>query len=189
MSVRNLMGVLFLAVAPAAFAADAATVSKPARVISSTIKAQAIVESVDAKTREIKLLGADNHRFTIVADASVRNFDQIHPRDRVNVEYLQSVAIDVFPAGTPAPPAALASDDVAPKGDKPAIGGVGVAQIEATVTALDRDARRATLLFPDGSSTEVKVREDAPLDLVNVGDLVRMTVTKAVALNVTPPPP
>jgi hypothetical protein len=184
----HLIGLLLLVATPAAFAADAATVSKPVRVVTNTIKAQAIVESIDAKTREIKLLGADNRRFTITADASVRNFDQIHPRDRVNIEYLESVAIDVFAAGSPAPAAALAAVDVAQQGDKPGLAGVAVAQIEATVTGLDREARRATLLFPDGSSAEVKVREEARLDLVNVGDRVRMTATKAVAINVTPPP-
>src|SRR5215471_5964295 len=123
---RTLIGALFILAAQAAFAAESTTAAKPSRVITNTIKAQAIVEAIDAKTREIKLLGADNRRFTIVADASVKNFDQIHPRDRVNVEYLESVAIEVFAAGTPSPPAALGAVDVAPKGDKPAITGVGV---------------------------------------------------------------
>ena len=186
---RKYIALLCLVAIQAAFAAESTTVGKPVRVTTNTIKAQAIVESIDAKTREIRLLAADNRRFTIVADASVKNFDQIHPRDRVNVEYLESVAVEVFAAGGAAPPAALAAVDVAPKGDKPAIAGVAVAQIEATVTGLDREARRATLLFPDGSSQDVKVREEARLDLVNVGDRVRMTVTKAVAINVTPPPP
>jgi hypothetical protein len=78
-----------------------ASLQKPARVITSTIRSTAIVEAVNKETREIKLLDASGERFTIVADEMVRNFDQIEPRDRVYTEYLESVAIMVAPAEAP----------------------------------------------------------------------------------------
>jgi hypothetical protein len=171
------------------FAAESATAVKPSRVIANTVKAQAIVESVNPETREVKLIGADNRRFTVVVDAQVRNFDQIRPRDRLNVEYLESVAIDVLPArsAVAAPDAAGAAVEVAPKGDKPGIKGVEVAEILATITSIDREARAATLLLADGEARTVKVGEEARLDLVDVGDQVRVTTTRAIAIAVTPP--
>ncbi|MCZ6869280.1 MAG: hypothetical protein O7G84_07255, partial [Gammaproteobacteria bacterium] len=60
----------------------------------------AIVEAVNKETRELKLIGPDNRRFTVVADELVRNFDQIKPRDRITVEYLESIAIVVSPASS-----------------------------------------------------------------------------------------
>jgi hypothetical protein len=184
---RALMCVAFVGFAWSSLAAETGVAVKPARVITSTVKAQAIVESVNPKTREVKLIGADNRRFTVVADNQVKNFDQIHPRDRVNVEYLESVAITVLPAGNAAAPVSASKVEVAPKGDKPGIAGVDVAEVTATITSLDREARTATLSLPDGDVRTVKVGADARLDLVDVGDRVRVTTTRAIAIAVTPP--
>lgn len=190
MSAMRLWALLPVLVLQAGLVAEAADEVKPSRVITNTVKVQAIVESVNRETREVKLIGADNRRFTVVADAQVRNFDQIRPRDRLNVEYLESVAIDVLPAksATAAPDAAGAAVEVAPKGDKPGIKGVEVAEILATITGIDREARTATLLLSDGEARTVKVGEEARLDLVDVGDQVRVRTTRAIAVAVTAPP-
>jgi len=169
-------------------AAETTTELKPMRIIANAVRAQAIVEAVNPATREVKLIGADNRRFTVVADEQVRNFDQIRPRDRVNVEYLESVAITVLPAGAAAPPAAASEVEVAPSGDKPGIEGVEVAEITATIASIDRESRTATLVLPDGEARTVRVGEEARLDLVDVGDRVRVTTTRAIAIAVTPPP-
>src|SRR5262245_17315722 len=185
---RAMLIFTFIAFAWTALAADTGGVAvKPARVITNTVKAQAIVESVNPKTREVRRIGADNRRFTVVADAQVRNFDQIKPRDRVNVEFLESVAITVLPAGNAAPPASASKVEVAPKGDRPGIGGVDVMEVTATITSLDREARIATLSLPDGDVRTVKVGAEARLDLVDVGDRVRVTTTRTIAIAVTSP--
>ena len=71
------------------------TVEKPARVVKSVLKSGAIVEAVDRETREIKLVGPDGRRFTVVAGPEVRNFAQSDPRDRIVVQYTESIAIVV----------------------------------------------------------------------------------------------
>jgi len=183
---------LLVLLAPIAIAAETTSVEKPARVVTTTVTAQAIVESIDPATRELKLIGADNRRFTVVADESIRNFDQIKPRDRINVEYLESVAMTVLPADKAAPDAMdpkveLAAVEVAPKGDKPGIKGVKVSEVTATIASIDRDDRTATLKLADGEVRTVKVNPSVRLDLVNVGDQVRVTTTRAVAIAVTSP--
>ena len=187
----NIISWLLVLLAPVAIAAETTSVEKPSRVVTTTVTAQAIVESVDPATRELKLIGADNRRFTVVADASIRNFDQIKPRDRINVEYLESVAITVLPAEKGAdatdPKVELAAVEVAPKGDKPGIKGVKVSEVTATIVSIDREDRSATLKLADGEVRTVKVNPSVKLDLVDVGDQVRVTTTRAVAIAVTSP--
>jgi hypothetical protein len=164
------------------------TVKKPARVTTSVVRTGAIVEAVDRETREIKLLGADGKRFSIVADDSIKNFDQIDPRDRIMVEYLQSVAIIVGPPGTEPTTADLSAIAVAEPGEKPRVGIADTRAVVGTVTSLDTTHRLATLSMPTGESVTVKVHDDVPLELVKVGDPVATVVTSAVAITVEEPP-
>jgi hypothetical protein len=53
-----------------------------------------------------------------------------------------------------------------------------------TITAINKGASEATLLGPDNVSTVVKVRDPKRLDLVEVGDVVDLTYTEALAVSV-----
>ncbi len=177
-----LIGVCLFIVAPVV-EAEKEVVVKPGRILTSTVKSMAIVESVNKETRELKLIDASGKRFTIVAGDVVRNFDQIEPRDRIVTEYLNSVAILVVPKGAPELGQGAAVE-VAPKGAKPGIKGVKTFLIKAEVIALNLSDRIVTLHYEDGSVDTIKVAEDVPLDLVNVGDEVRLRVTTAIAISV-----
>jgi hypothetical protein len=172
----------FVAGSPTA-KAETETMKKPARVVTATVQSAAIVEAVNKETRELKLIDASGKRYTIVADETVRNFDQIEPRDRIVMEYLESVAILVVPAGAPELGDAAAVE-LAPLGSKPGISGVETILVKATVESLNLTDRIATVRYEDGSMRTVKVADDVPLDLVNVGDEVRFRITKAVAVSV-----
>ena len=178
------LSVALMAAAPIADA-QTKTVQKPGRVTTSIVRSTGIVEAVDKETRELKLIDASGKRFTVVADVYVANFDQIEPRDRIVVEYLESIAIVVVPAGTPAMGDAIVVE-VAPLGDKPGIKGVETFMISATVESLNLSDRIATLRYEDGSTKTIKVADDVPLDLVEVGDEVRFRITEAVAVSVRP---
>jgi len=163
--------------------AETEVMQKPGRVTTAIIQSAAIVEAVNKETRELKLINADGMRYTIVADQVVRNFDQIEPRDRIVVEYLESVVILVAPAGAPE----LADEgaiELAPLGSKPAFSGVETFMVKATVESLNLTDRIATVRYEDGSMRTVKVADDVPLDLVNVGDEVRFRITTALAISV-----
>ena len=166
--------------------AETETVQKPGRVVTSTVRTAVIVEAVDKETRELKLINADGERFTMVADEMVRNFDQIKPRDRIVLEYLESVAIVVVPAGSPELGSGAAVE-LAPIGAKPSVKGVETVMVRATVDSLNVSDRIATLRYEDGSTRAIKVADDVPLDLVRVGDEVRLRVTQAVAVSVRKP--
>jgi len=163
--------------------AETEKMQKPARVTTATVQSMAIVEAVNKETRELKLIDASGKRYTIVADELVHNFDQIEPRDRIVMEYLESVAIFVAPAGAPELGNAAAVE-LAPLGSKPGISSVETFMTKATVESLNLTDRIATVRYADGSMRTIKVADDVPLNLVTVGDEVRFRITKAVAISV-----
>ena len=176
------LSVTLITAAPVA-EAQTQTVQKPGRVVTSTVRSTAIVEAVDKETRQLKVIDASGRRFTMVVDDVVANFDQIEPRDRIVVEYLESIAVVAVPAGTPAMGEGMAVE-LAPLGGKPGITGVETFMVSATVESLNLSDRIATLRYEDGSTRTIKVADDVPLDLVDIGDEVRFRITQAVAVSV-----
>ncbi len=162
-------------------------VEKPARITTSFVKTGAIVEAVDKETRQIKLIGPDGRRFSVIARDEVRNFDQIDPRDRVVLEYAESIAIVVRPQGSKPLEGQLELIDVAAPGEKPRLAGLETRAVTATLVALDRTSRRATLQLPDGSTRAIRTAPNARLDLVDVGDEVTAVITQAFAISVVEP--
>ena len=166
---------------------DVSSVSIPGRVITSTARREAIVESVNKETREIKVVDANGKIHSFVAGDMVANFDQIEPRDRIVTEYLESVAVFVAPAGTPAM-GDMGLVEVAPLGEKPGMAMADTYMVAAKIDAIDTDTRVVTLRGEDGFQTALRVANDVNLAEVKVGDEVRMRVTEAVAIKVVEAP-
>ena len=166
---------------------DVSTVSIPGRVITSTARREAIVESVNKETREIKVVDANGKIHEFVAGEMVANFDQIEPRDRIVTEYLESVAVFVVPEGTPEM-GDMGLVEVAPLGEKPGMAMADTYMVAAKVDAVDTEARVVTLRGKDGFQTAIRVADDIELANLKVGDEVRMRVTEAVAISVVEAP-
>jgi hypothetical protein len=166
---------------------DVSSVSIPGRVITSTARREAIVESVNKETREIKVVDVNGKIHSFVAGDMVANFDQIEPRDRIVTEYLESVAVFVAPAGTPAM-GDMGLVEVAPLGEKPGMAMADTYMVAAKIDAIDTDTRVVTLRGEDGFQTALRVANDVNLAEVKVGDEVRMRVTEAVAIKVVEAP-
>jgi hypothetical protein len=185
---RQTLSGLFLAtvclVAPTPDAmADSHVAVKPGRLITSMIRTAAIVEAVDHETRKLKLIDASGRRFTTSVGEEVTNFDEIEPRDRIVMEYMDSIAIVVMPAGAPEADQGMMAE-AAGEGQKPALRVAESYMVKATVLELNLTERRATLHYEDGSVDSIKVADDVPLELVEVGDEVRFRVTHAIAVSV-----
>jgi hypothetical protein len=166
---------------------EVSTVSLPGRVITSTARREAIVESVNRETREIRVLDAEGKLHTFVAGDMVANFDQIEPRDRIVTEYLESIAVFIAPAGTPAlGDAGLV--EVAPLGEKPGLAVADTYMVAATIDAIDASDRVVILRDEEGFQSEIRVADDVDMDELAVGDEVRIRVTEAVAISVVEAP-
>jgi len=166
---------------------ELSSVSIPGRVITSTARHEAIVESVNKETREIKVVDANGKIHRFVAGDMVANFDQIEPRDRIVTEYLESVAVFVVPEGSPSM-GDMGMVEVAPLGEKPGMAMADTYMVAAKIDAIDTDTRVVTLRGDDGFQTALRVADDVNLGEVKVGDEVRMRVTEAVAIKVVEAP-
>lgn len=166
---------------------DVSTVSIPGRVVTSTARREAIVESINKETREIRVVDANGKIQKFVVGDMVANFDQIEPRDRIVTEYLESVAVFVAPAGTPEL-GDVGLVEVAPLGEKPGVAMADTYMVAAKIDAIDATSRVVTLRGTDGFQTAFRVADDVELEKVKVGDEVRMRVTEAVAISVVEAP-
>ena len=166
---------------------DLSSMSIPGRVITSTARREAIVESVNRETREIKVVDANGKIHIFIAGDMVANFDQIEPRDRIVTEYLESVAVFVVPEGTPEM-GDMGLVEVAPLGEKPGMAMADTYMVAAKIDAVDADSRVVTLRGKDGFQTALRVADDVELANLKVGDEVRMRVTEAVAISVVEAP-
>jgi hypothetical protein len=166
---------------------ELSSVSIPGRVITSTARREAIVESVNRETREIRVVDANGKIHKFVAGEMVANFDQIEPRDRIVTEYLESVAVFVVPEGTPEM-GDVGLVEVAPLGEKPGMAMADTYMVAARIDAVDAASRVVTLRGKDGFQTAFRVADDVELENLKVGDEVRMRVTEAVAISVVEAP-
>ncbi len=155
------------------------------KIGEETLTANATVVAINQKTRHVTLKDSDGTRFTIVAGPEVRNLAQVKKGDVVRITYQESIAYEVKKPGT-AKPGVAASTDVsrAELGEKPAGSIRDTVTVRLTITAIDKAASQATLRDPGGKVTVVKVKDPAKLDAVQVGDVVDITYTEALAVAV-----
>jgi Cu/Ag efflux protein CusF len=116
----------------------------------------------------------------------VKNFAQLKVGDQVNIEFLESLALELKKGGG-APVAATAKEGAAgaKPGERPA-GVVGrQVMVVADVIDLNAETQVVTLKGPQ-RTVELKVRDPEQFKLIKKGDQVQATYTEAVAIAVTP---
>jgi len=164
---------------------SAGTGEPPSWQTSSLEVRTATVEAIDQSTRMVTLKGPQGNSITFKAGEEVRNLPQVKVGDEVKVGYYESLEVRVLKEGEAA---AAAGESVAmaraKAGEKPA-GVVGrEVTVNATITAIDKAAKTATLKGEDGKSVTVTPRDPKNLEKVKVGDRLVIVYTEAVAISV-----
>ena len=159
----------------------------PGGLIVDTYKETVTVTGIDKATRKVTLVTRDGTKSTIKCGPEVANFAQIEVGDQVKATVTEQLVIFVRNPGEPSGDGAAAAVALAPLGAKP--GGVmaNTEEITAKVKSIDVKHRKATLLFPDGTSKTFKVRKDVEMTKHSVGDEVVIRATEAVAISVEKP--
>jgi len=186
-----LAGLLVLPIAAVGFAAEPAgkapakKAEPPSWKTSSVVEETATVEAVDQSTRMVTLKGAKGNSVTFKASDEVKNLAQVKVGDEVKFAYYESLAVRVLKKDEAFPAAGESAAMARAKpGEKPA-GVVGTeTNVNATITAIDKKAKTATLKGEDGKSVTVKPLRPEKLDEVKVGDRLVITYTEAVAVKV-----
>jgi len=186
-----LAGLFVLSIAAVGFAAEPAAKSTakeaeaPSWKTTSLTEKTATVEAVDQSTRMVTLKGPEGNSVTFKASAEVRNLPQVKVGDTVKFAYYESLAVRVLKKGEAFPTAGeSAAMSRAKQGEKPA-GVIGKeTTVNATITAIDKKAKTATLKGEDGKSVTVNPLRPEKLNEVKVGDRLVITYTEAVAVKV-----
>ncbi len=156
--------------------------------LSGTVVMTATVQALNVKERLIVLADSAGNVQIVEAGPEDKNFDQIAIGDQVKAEFYESVALQI--ADPDAEPAGGKAMGVmtAPKGEKPGMVAIDVISEIVTVEAIDKANQKVKLKGPDGNVATVKVDPSiGDLTKIKVGDKIRVTYTKALAISVQKP--
>ena len=148
---------------------------------SKVLSSYATVEAVDMKTRIVTLKNPEGQTFTIHAGEKVVNLPQVHPGDRVDVTYAETLQVRMAEPGETKNSITGIIGRAEP-GQKPAMVDVTETSVTATIEAIDRVNDTATLKMPDSSYRIVKVENPANLDKVKVGDTIAIVYQEAIGI-------
>lgn len=165
---------------------ESAADAKPGIQEAIATRIEATVEAIDREKRNVTLKGPDGKSVKIDIDEQVKNLPQVEVGDRVIIEYIEAVSIQVFAPGEVEPGAtAVSASESAKPGEKPAGVAMEAVTIVATIEAINQEEQTATLKTADGESKTVKARNPDNLEKVKVGDKVMITYTEAIGIKVT----
>jgi len=162
---------------------------RPAGMIVDKVTITAAVKAIDYEKRTVALAlpSGETQTFSVSQDAV--NFPQTKVGDKVDVSYVESLAIAVLgPAEEPVTGEGAAVV-LAPVGAKPGGFVVTTQSLTARVTAIDYATRMVTLTAPQGTRTLKAGPEVKRLNEIRVGDQVTMQYTEALLLDVRPSQP
>ncbi len=149
-------------------------------------KLSATVDKIDLEKRKATLVLDDGKKKTVKVDKRVPNLDQVKPGDHVKITYAEDIIIQVGHS-TEAPGAAGAGlVSIAPKGMKPGEFVVETTAVSAKVVSVDAAKHRVVLEDPDQKTRTVKLgKKVTNLDQLKPGETIEMTITDALAVDVT----
>jgi Cu/Ag efflux protein CusF len=181
------MKAFFIVVVTTAALLAGCTNQKPSGRLENTIQARATVTAIDLQQREVTLKDEKGQEVVVEVSDEVKNLDQIKVGDQVQASYTEALAWQVKPAGQGSPGVSTNADVTTSKpGSKPGATVGRTVNLTATITAIDLVNGTVTLTGPGGQSQTIKARDPANLKKVQVGDLVDITYTEAVAISVKP---
>ncbi|MBO9646728.1 MAG: DUF1344 domain-containing protein [Pseudacidovorax sp.] len=168
--------------------ADVAVATAPGKAIAAqSVKTSATIVGIDPATRGITLKRQDGKTVSTVLSEEVRNFDQLKIGDKVQVEYVQALALELKKGGGGTP--AITGGDALKRseaGQKP--GGQATRQVAvlADVVGVDKKHKILTLKGPAGNIVEMVVDDAENLKNIKKGDQVQALYTESLAVKVEP---
>ena len=164
----------------------AAPQAKPAMYEEIMRTAESTVTAVNHETRQVTLQNSAGESVTFIASDDVRNLAQVEVGDRLIVEYIEAIDIQVLaPGEAEVGVSEAAGASRAELGDKPAGAAISETTLIVVIEAINKENETVTLKGPEGNSKIVKVRNPANLDKVAIGDKVMITYTESLAIVVT----
>ena len=149
-----------------------------------TVHATVVVTSLDKANRKLTFKKPDGEKETIAVAPDVKAFDHLKVGDKIDVDYMESVALQMLPPGTKP----SASERTARGGDMGMHGGAREVTASAEIISVDAAANKVTFKGPRGVRT-VEVQDPAlqsKLPSLKPGQVVQLTYTEAMAASIQP---
>jgi hypothetical protein len=161
---------------------------RPGEVTGSrSEKLSATVKAIDHATREVSLEGPGGESESFKVGDEVRNLDQIKVGDKIVVEFLRGLMLQIqAPGEAPVTPSAEVVEGRAAVGAKPGAAVGATIQATVTLTAIDLQNRIVVFRGPSGNLYQVKAAPEVKLENAKVGQQFVATYTEAVVVEVEP---
>lgn len=154
--------------------------------VAQTVKITAKITAIDKATRDITLEGPQGNAVTVTAGADVKNFDSLKVGDRVDLQYVEALTLELKKGGGLVVGKTEKVDAAGGKAGAPPAGAVGrQVTIVADVVAVDPSSRVVTLKGPK-QTVDLRIADPEQFRRIAKGDQVEATFTQAVAVAVEP---
>lgn len=185
----RVLAVVALAAAPSVHAQSGAVVagSGPGAVAAAqTIKVTATITAIDKATRDVTLKGPQGDIAVVTAGPEVKNFDQLKVGDRVDLQYVEALAIELRKGGGLVVGRTSSADGARAKPGAAPGGAVGrEVTIVADVVAVDPAHQAVTLRGPNRTVT-LRIADPEQFKRIAKGDQVEAKYVQAIAIAVAP---
>jgi urease accessory protein UreE len=143
------------------------------------------VEKVDTQKRRLTVRLDIGKKKAFRVDKGVKNLDQFHPGDRVQVSSTEEIVMAADRSADASGVAKYGVVGVTPEGENPAIVKVDTTQVAGKIVSVDPQKRRITFEDPDGKKRTLKLSKKINnLDQFKPGETLNMTVTDETAIEV-----
>jgi len=154
--------------------------------IAQTVKLTATITAIDKATRDVTLKGPQGNEVTLTAGPQVKNFDAMKVGDKVDVEYVEALTLELKKGGGLVVARTEQAGAVGAKPGQQPAGAVG-RQITVVANVVDVDAAKQTVTLKGPQRTvELRIPDPEQFKRIAKGDQVEATYTQAVALAVEP---
>ena len=161
-----------------------AAVEKPSFSATQEVQLTAVIEAIDKQAMTVTLRGPEGNTRTLKADPASDNINRIAVGDKVDVEYVQHLSIEVFANEGMEQPGAgvLAASGINEDGETPARMDVITTVETAVVEEINIEANTFKLRWPGDEVQEYIAQNPDNLKKAAVGDMVVVTHTEAIAM-------
>jgi hypothetical protein len=147
------------------------------------------IESIDKDTREVTLAGDGGQKETVKVSSAFKGFDQLKVGDKVNVTYMESLALSLGKPGEK-PGIQTTQGSTQTPGAEGRTGGT-MREVTATaeILSVNPEKHKITIKGPQGDTRTIHVentelREKLPS--LKPGDTIQLVYTEAIAGSITP---
>jgi Cu/Ag efflux protein CusF len=154
--------------------------------VAASVTVTAKVVSIDQNTRKVTLKTDDGKKYSFVAGDNVVNLAQVKKGDIITAVYTEAIGYQVRKHNKQTGVAVTDATAAAQPGQKPAGAVMQQTTVAVTITAIDPTIPTVTFTGADGETKTIKIKDPQKLNGVNVGDVVDITYTEAIAIKVDP---